>query len=110
MSKKPKVTDDDDIWTEIARIHEEDGGKPVNQIDGLWRRKLADGWSVAVNGHQQPIKDTETNFEVAPFNAIGVRAHMPWIYLGPPGQGGVAVGEGAEDAFLLALKNTRGRE
>ena len=57
----------ENIWMEIVRIHEADKAKPLNQIDGLWRRELADGWSIVVNGHKEPIKDGETQFEVAPY-------------------------------------------
>lgn len=49
-----------DIWTEILRIHEKDKANPLSQIDGLWRRKLADGWSLVINGHKEKLKDPDT--------------------------------------------------
>lgn len=100
------MSEGEDIWMEIVRIHESDGAKPLNQIDGLWRRELADGWSIVVNGHTVPFEDAETHFEVAPFNAIAVRGGMPYLYFGPPGSSGVALGHGSEDAFWAALKST----
>jgi hypothetical protein len=100
------MAQDEDIWTEIMRIHEADNAKPLNQIDGLWRRELRDGWTLVVNGQKISLTDPDTQFRLQPYHALAVRGGFPRLWFGPPGSSGVAIGEGSEDAFWDALKNT----
>jgi hypothetical protein len=98
------MSEGEDIWMEIVRIHEADKAKPLNQIDGLWRRELPDGWSIVVNGQKSSIVDPETEFRLQPYHALAVQGGLPRLWFGPPGSSGVAIGEGSEDAFWKALK------
>jgi hypothetical protein len=102
-----EMSEGEDIWMEIVRIHEADKAKPLNQVDGLWRRELADGWSIAVNGHDHAILDSpNTEYTLPPYHGIAVHGGLPYLVFGPPGTGGVAIGAGSEDAFWEALRKS----
>jgi hypothetical protein len=75
----------------------------INRLPGCWEHAIDAHWTIAVNGHQQPIK-TSTGVEVAPFNVWVEFNGWPAGYFDASG-GTLAAGEAANEVtFCEALR------
>lgn len=90
----------------IADIAEKDGVTPLNNLPGVWERKIDEHWTIAVNGHREEKK--HKGVPVPPYCCYVEFNGWPAGLFTPYG-GQFAAGDLAnEDSFIKALEGVLG--
>lgn len=91
---------------EIGLLAEALGVERINEMDGCWEYQVDSHWSISVNGHPEPTKNSR-NADVPPFSVYIEFNGWPAGIIDPFG-GVIAAGAVAnEAAFIDALRNAR---
>jgi hypothetical protein len=92
-----------EVFIAIMAYAEKQGVRRINELDGCWEFSPAEGWFLAVNGHDVP-KRCSKNADVPPFHAYVEWHGWPAGIVGPK-SGILAAGTEANEDNLIAALN-----
>ncbi len=94
------------VFAEVAELANRLGVTNIKDLPGCWEYDLANGWKVAVNGHDTPMAATfSASIKVPPMHALFINpAYFGAILLASPVDG-LQVG-GTEADVIAALRQT----
>lgn len=89
-----------EAFSVVVQLADKLGVKKINEIEGCWEVDINEKWSLALNGHREPTKDSH-GCEVPPFQMAVTYNGCPAGIIGPHGG---FIFSGGEDEFIAAVK------
>lgn len=89
-----------EVFAELAALAERLGVSHINQLPACWEVDIGSGWSLALNGHGEPMR-SKSGAEVPPYHCWVERNGWPMGLVSPAG--GTVVG-GSEDELIEAIR------
>ena len=92
-----------EVFVELVALAERLGISRVNELPGCWEYQIDDEWSIAVNGHREPV-ECSAGVMVQPFSAYVQWRGWPAGVIDPVGGMIVAHANANEDGLIAAIK------
>lgn len=95
---------------EVVGLAERMGVRRISELPGVWRVTLADGWVIAVNGHETTLRADDgaggMEADIPPFHAAVWRGG--WLRGEFSPRGGVLMGPASMEGELIAAIRATG--